>query len=236
MPQTGTIPPQVGLGGMVLPVAPGSCGLSGLVKYRRTWERMGSGGLRGPQTVARRAKRLGCVRFTYVPAIRYQRFCARGLLRAAKALFCFVTGPSRRLVFGDGAWLRAPGFEYADGGVLPYDYRKTGRSFLRRPGGRAVVAHGLRQGAHDVLRKAPDQSACWSGWRWSAESWSSRPRARTSFAYLEECEFGGLLPRVAMDVDGPAGCHAVASRARSQQLGCPSWRSSPATCRSSRRS
>ena len=34
---------------MVLPVVSGSSGLLSLVKYRRTWERMGSGGLRGPQ-------------------------------------------------------------------------------------------------------------------------------------------------------------------------------------------
>ena len=41
------------------------------------------------KTVARRAKRLGCVRFTYVPAIRYQRFCARGLAACRKGAVLF---------------------------------------------------------------------------------------------------------------------------------------------------
>ena len=42
MPLPGTIPPQL-LACLL------GWGLLGLVKYRRTWERMGSGGLRGPQ-------------------------------------------------------------------------------------------------------------------------------------------------------------------------------------------
>ena len=44
------------------------------------------------KTVARRAKRLGCVRFTYVPAIRYQRFCARGLAACRKGAVLFLHG------------------------------------------------------------------------------------------------------------------------------------------------
>lgn len=127
MPQTGTYSHrQVGLGGMVLPVAPGSCGLSGLVKYRRTWERMGSGGLRGPQNRCEACKTSWmCSIHIRSPPYATSAFVLAVLLRAAKALFCFVTGPSRRLVFGERCLASCSGFEYADGGVLPYDYRKT---------------------------------------------------------------------------------------------------------------
>ena len=51
------------------------------------WAPVGSAVLK---TVARRAKRLGCVRFTYVPAIRYQRFCARGLAACRKGAVLFL--------------------------------------------------------------------------------------------------------------------------------------------------
>ena len=117
----------------------------GLVKYRRTWERMGSGGLRGPQNRCEACKTSWMcsihIRSRHtLPALLCSRSCCVPQRR------CFVLARGCRVAyfFGDGAWPRAPGFEHTDGGVLPYDYRKTGRSFLRRPGRRVVVAHGLR--------------------------------------------------------------------------------------------
>ena len=120
-------------------------GLLGLVKYRRTWERMGSGGLRGPQNRCEACKTSWMcsihIRSRHtLPALLCSRSCCVPQRR------CFVLIRSRHVAcfMGDGIWLRAPGFEHAAGGVLPYDYRKTCRSFLCRPSGRAVLAHGLR--------------------------------------------------------------------------------------------
>ena len=117
----------------------------GLVKYRRTWERMGSGGLRGPQNRCEACKTSWMcsihIRSRHtLPALLCSRSCCVPQRR------CFVIARVCRAArfIGDGIWLRVSGFEHADGGVLPYDYRKTGRSFLRRPSGRAVLTHGPR--------------------------------------------------------------------------------------------
>lgn len=121
------------------------CGLLGLVKYRRTWERMGSGGLRGPQNRCEACKTSWMcsihIRSRHtLPALLCSRSCCVPQRR------CFVFAWVCRVVclVAYGNWSRALGFERADGGVLPYDYRKTGRSFLRRTSGRAVLTHGLR--------------------------------------------------------------------------------------------
>lgn len=120
-------------------------GLLGLVKYRRTWERMGSGGLRGPQNRCEACKTSWMcsihIRSRHtLPAL----LCSRSCCVPQRRCFVFARVCRAARFIGDGIWLRVPGFEHADGGGLPYDYRKTGRSFLCRPGGRVVVAHGLR--------------------------------------------------------------------------------------------
>lgn len=117
----------------------------GLVKYRRTWERMGSGGLRGPQNRCEACKTSWMcsihIRSRHtLPAL----LCSRSCCVPQRRCFVFARVCRAARFIGDGIWLRVPGFEHTDGGGLPYDYRKTGRSFLCRPGGRAVVAHGLR--------------------------------------------------------------------------------------------
>lgn len=117
----------------------------GLVKYRRTWERMGSGGLRGPQNRCEACKTSWMcsihIRSRHtLPAL----LCSRSCCVPQRRCFVFAWVCRAAGFIGDGIWLRVPGFEHADGGGLPYDYRKTGRSFLCRPGGRVVVAHGLR--------------------------------------------------------------------------------------------
>ena len=120
-------------------------GLLGLVKYRRTWERMGSGGLRGPQNRCEACKTSWMcsihIRSRHtLPALLCSRSCCVPQKR------CFVFAGAFR-----GAAISAAVFSFVHrvlsipmGGGLPYDYRKTGRSFLCRPGGRVVVAHGLR--------------------------------------------------------------------------------------------
>ena len=120
-------------------------GLLGLVKYRRTWERMGSGGLRGPQNRCEACKTSWMcsihIRSRHtLPALLCSRSCCVPQRR------CFVFARARRVVclVAYGNWSRALGFERADGGVLSYDYRKTCQSFLCCPGGRAVLAHGPR--------------------------------------------------------------------------------------------
>lgn len=120
-------------------------GLLVLVKYRRTWERMGSGGLRGPQNRCEACKTSWMcsihIRSRHtLPAL----LCSRSCCVPQRRCFVLVRGRRVACIAGDDALLRAPGFEHADGGVLPYDYRKTGRSFLCRPSGWAVLAHGLR--------------------------------------------------------------------------------------------
>ena len=60
------------------------------------------------------------------PPYATSAFVLAVLLRSAKALFCFAWVCRAARLIGDGIWLRVPGFEHADGGVLPYDYRKTG--------------------------------------------------------------------------------------------------------------
>lgn len=116
----------------------------GLVKYRRTWERMGSGGLRGPQNRCEACKTSWMcsihIRSRHtLPALLCSRSCCVPQRR------CFVSAWARRVLrlVACGNWSRALGFGRSDGGVLPYDYRKTCQSFLCRPSGRAVLAHGL---------------------------------------------------------------------------------------------
>ncbi len=77
------------------------------------------------------------------PPYATSAFVLAVLLRAARALFCFCAGPPCRPPCRLRYLPRALGLERADGGVLPYDYRKTCRSFLCRPSGWAVLAHGL---------------------------------------------------------------------------------------------
>ncbi len=115
-----------------------------LVKYRRTWERMGSGGLRGPQNRCEACKTSWMcsihIRSRHtLPAL----LCSRSCCVPQRRCFVFAWVCRAARFIGDGIWLRMLGFEHADGGGLPYDYRKTGRSFLCRPSGRAVLAHGL---------------------------------------------------------------------------------------------
>lgn len=117
----------------------------GLVKYRRTWERMGSGGLRGPQNRCEACKTSWMCsihmrsRHT-LPAL----LCSRSCCVPQRRCFVFAWVCRAARFVGGGIYLRASGFEHADGGVLPYDYRKTCRSFLCRPSGWAVLAHGPR--------------------------------------------------------------------------------------------
>ena len=60
------------------------------------------------KTVARRAKRLGCVRFTYVPATRYQRFCARGLAACRKGAVLFLCGSAVSSVLSPAVFAPTP--------------------------------------------------------------------------------------------------------------------------------
>ena len=117
--QFGKIPPHLGTDGL-------------------RWAPRSSKPLRGVQNV------LDVFDSHTFPPYATSAFVLAVLLRAAKALFCFCTGPPCRLSCRLRYLPRALDFEHADGGGLPYDYRKTGRSFLCRPGGRVVVAHGLR--------------------------------------------------------------------------------------------
>ena len=117
----------------------------GLVKYRRTWERMGSGGLRGPQNRCEACKTSWMcsihIRSRHtLPAL----LCSRSCCVPQRRCFIFAWVCRVAFLFAYGNWSRALGFERADGGVLPYDYRKTCRSFLCRPSGRAVLTHGPR--------------------------------------------------------------------------------------------
>ena len=120
-------------------------GLLVLVKYLRTREWMGSGGLRGPQNRCEACKTSWMcsihIRSRHtLPAL----LCSRSCCVPQRRCFVFAWVCRAARFIGDGIWLRVSGFEHADGGVLPYDYRKTGRSFLRRPSGRAVLTHGPR--------------------------------------------------------------------------------------------
>ena len=59
---------------------------------------------------------------------------------------------------------------------------------------------------------------------------TSRP---SELAYLEERTFGGLVPRIVSDLEGPAGAmRGIAS----SLAACLSWLSSPVICRLSLRS
>ena len=121
------------------------CGIFGLVKYRHAWERMGSGGPRGPQNRCEACKTSWMcsihIRSRHtLPAL----LCSRSCCVPQRRCFVFARVCRAARFIGDGIWLRVPGFEHADGGVLSYDYRKTCQSFLCRPGGRVVLTHGLR--------------------------------------------------------------------------------------------
>lgn len=117
----------------------------GLVKYRRTWERMGSGGLRGPQNRCEACKTSWMcsihIRSRHtLPAL----LCSRSCCVPQRRCFCFCMGLPCRPLYRRRYLASCAGFEYTDGGGLPYDYRKTCRSFLCRPSGWAVLAHGPR--------------------------------------------------------------------------------------------
>lgn len=120
-------------------------GLLGLVKYRRTWERMGSGGLRGPQNRCEACKTSWMcsihIRSRHtLPALLCSRSCCVPQRRCFVFARAFRSAAISVAVFSFVHRVSSMPMEV----FLPYDYRKTGRSFLCRPGGRAVLAHGLR--------------------------------------------------------------------------------------------
>lgn len=157
------------------------------------------------KTVARRAKRLGCVRFTYVPAIRYQRFCARGLAACRKGAVLFLHGLAVSLA------LSATVFGFACR-VLSMPMGVVCRmTTVRRADLSCVVQAGgmsSRMGrdkarmlfcGEPLIERVLGRLAQVAG---ELVVTTSRP---CELAYLEELMFDGLRPRVVMDVDGPAG-------------------------------
>lgn len=157
------------------------------------------------KTVARRAKRLGCVRFTYVPAIRYQRFCARGLAACRKGAVLFLHGfavpPAlSAMVFGFVCWVLS----------MPMGVVCRMTTVRRADLSCVVQAGGLssRMGCdkarmafcgEPLIERVLGRLAPVAG-----ELVVTTSRL-SEIAYLEECTFDGLRPRVVMDVDGPAG-------------------------------
>lgn len=157
------------------------------------------------KTVARRAKRLGCVRFTYVPAIRYQRFCARGLTACRKGAVLFLHELFR------GAAISAAVFSFVRQVLnAPMEVFCRMTTVRRADLSCVVQAGGLssRMGCdkarmlfcgEPLIERVLGRLAQVAG---ELVVTTSRP---SELAYLEERAFGGLVPRVVADLEGPAG-------------------------------
>lgn len=157
------------------------------------------------KTVARRAKRLGCVRFTYVPAIRYQRFCARGLAACRKGAVLFLHELFVALLFRRGVF----SFVHRVSSMLMEVFCRM--TTVRRADLSCVVqAGGLssRMGCdkarmlfcgEPLIERVLGRLALVAG---ELVVTTSRP---SELAYLEERTFGGLVPRVVADLEGSAG-------------------------------
>ena len=157
------------------------------------------------KTVARRAKRLGCVRFTYVPAICYQRFCARGLAACRKGAVLFLYGSAVSPVMSSTV---TDSVRWALNVPMEVFCRMT---TVRRADLSCVVqAGGLssRMGCdkarmsfcgEPLIERVLGRLATVAG---ELVVTTSRPSELT---YLEERTFGCLVPRIVSDLEGPAG-------------------------------
>lgn len=176
-----------------------------MVKYRRTWERMGSGGLRGPQNRCEACKTSWMcsihIRSRHtLPAL----LCSRSYCVPQRRCFVFVR--VRRVVC------------HVVYGICPVRWilnvpmevfcRMT---IVRRADLSCVVqAGGLssRMGCdkarmafcgEPLIERVLGRLAPVAG---ELVVTTSRP---SELAYLEECAFGGLVPRVVADLEGSAG-------------------------------
>lgn len=177
----------------------------GLVKYRRTWERMGSGGLRGPQNRCEACKTswmcsihirsrhtlpaLLCSRSCCVPQRRCFVF-ARAFPGAAisAAVFSFVRRVSSMPM---GVFCRMT------------TVRRANLSCVVQAGGLSSrmgcdKARMLFCG-EPLIERVLGRLAPVAG---ELVVTTSRP---SELAYLEERTFGGLMPRIVPDLEGPAG-------------------------------
>ena len=177
----------------------------GLVKYRRTWERMGSGGLRGPQN------RCEACKTSWMCSIHIR---SRHTL---PALLCSRSAACRK-----GAVLFLHGF------AVPPALSATVSGFVCRVSSMpmevfcrmttvrrvdlscVVQAGGLssRMGrdkarmtfcGEPLIERVLGRLATVAG---ELVVTTSRP---SELAYLEERTFGGLVPRIVSDLEGPAG-------------------------------
>ena len=157
------------------------------------------------KTVARRAKRLGCVRFTYVPATRYQRFCARGLAACRKGAVLFLHGLAvssalSPTVISPVRWaLNVPMGVFCRMTTV----RRADLSCVVQAGGLSSrmgcdKARMLFCG-EPLIERVLGRLAPVAG---ELVVTTSRP---SELAYLEERAFGGLVPRVVTDLEGSAG-------------------------------
>ena len=157
------------------------------------------------KTVARRAKRLGCVRFTYVPATRYQRFCARGLAACRKGAVLFLHGLAvssalSPTVISPVRWaLNVPMGVFCRMTTV----RRADLSCVVQAGGLSSrmgcdKARMLFCG-EPLIERVLGRLAPVAG---ELVVTTSRP---SELAYLEERAFGGLVPRVVADLEGSAG-------------------------------
>ena len=157
------------------------------------------------KTVARRAKRLGCVRFTYVPAIRYQRFCARGLAACRKGAVLFLHGFAVSFalsptVIGSVRWaLNVPMEVFCRMTTV----RRADLSCVVQAGGLSsrMGCDKARMSfcGEPLIERVLGRLAPVAG---ELVVTTSRP---SELAYLEERAFGGLVPRIVPDLEGSAG-------------------------------